>query len=118
MHMQNAQKVHISIFDVSPYLGCLHVCNPGRVMAPCEHGYVDALDDRHRDLLDGLLRPVPDAEGHPDVVAVVVQLLVEARFELELPGGEHEVLPDHGARLPAASGGGKLDLPEDGKGCE
>lgn len=75
------------------------------------HGDLDVLDDRHLDVLDGLLAGVVDGEVGLDLLPVVVELLVQRHLHVELAGGEREPLADQGGGLTlAAADGGVLHL--------
>lgn len=92
---------------LSMYLTCEEVVG---------HGDLDMLDDRTLDVLDRLLAAIVDVEGGVDLLTVVVELLVERHFHIDLPRGESEALGHESAGLAlVARHGRKLDLP-DGEG--
>lgn len=80
------------------------------------HGDLDVLDDGALDVLDGLLATVVDVDGSVDLLAMVVELLVESHLHVELSGGQSEALGHEGAGLALVAGHGReLHLP-DGEG--
>lgn len=69
------------------------------------------LNDRHLDVLDGLLAGVVDGKVGLDLLPVVVELLVQRHLHVELARGEREPFADQGGGLTlAAADGGVLHL--------
>ncbi|KAE8749622.1 hypothetical protein FOCC_FOCC003609 [Frankliniella occidentalis] len=91
---------------------CLHRGDGGAVLPVLEEHHVDPLLYHGLDLLHHLVAVVADADVDGDLLAVVVQLLVQGHLQLQLAGAHHEVLAHDGARLAALLGRRVLHLPD------
>lgn len=75
-----------------------------------EEHHVDALLHHGLDLLDHLVRVIAHTDVDGDLLAMVVELLVQGNLQLEFAGRQEEVLADNGAGLDALFGGCVLHL--------
>lgn len=91
-------------------LACLHEGDRVAELTVLEQDHIDALLHHGLDLLHHLVGVVAYADVHRDLLAVMVQLLVEGDLQFELSGRQKEVLANDGAGLDALLGGCVLHL--------